>query len=294
MLGRAGYDTAAIGKMHFNSPHTYGFALRRDLEDYHAELARRGKKPIPAGIRVQPRWRPFRDPARIWLNAAELPYPAVDADMDGTYFAEQAAQFLRSRASDPSSCLSASTSRTRLFIFRWKIAAASRPPVFPFRPFCRRTIPQIPAIFRDLTPSEKQGIAAAYYTSVEFLDRKVGQVLKALDESGQAENTLVLYTADHGYLWASTAVSKNTAAMNRPSARPFSCGVPKAFAPSQATSALVEFVDVFPTVVELCGLKVPANVQGRSLLPLLTGHTKTHRSEIFIEYAPNDEAADPG
>jgi choline-sulfatase len=59
---------------------------------------------------------------------------------------------------------------------------------------------QIPAIFRDLTPTEKQGIAAACYTSVEFLDANVGHVLEALKQSGEDENTLVIYTGDHGYM----------------------------------------------------------------------------------------------
>jgi len=49
---------------------------------------------------------------------------------------------------------------------------------------------QIPAIFRDLTEREKQGIIASYYTSVEFLDRNIGLVLDALEKLGLAENTL--------------------------------------------------------------------------------------------------------
>ena len=59
---------------------------------------------------------------------------------------------------------------------------------------------QVPAIFRDLTGEEKQGIAAAYYTSTEFLDKNVGLVLEALKLSGLEQETLVIYTGDHGYL----------------------------------------------------------------------------------------------
>ena len=53
----------------------------------------------------------------------------------------------------------------------------------------------------------------------------------------------------------------------------------------------MEFVDIFPTLLDLCRVKIPENVQGRSLAPLLEGKTKTHRNEVFIEYAPNEEAA---
>jgi len=67
------------------------------------------------------------------------------------------------------------------------------PPVGP------EDLPYIPLIFRDLTPAEKKGIAAAYHTSVEFLDRNVGTVLRALKESGREDDTLVIYAGDNGY-----------------------------------------------------------------------------------------------
>ena len=57
---------------------------------------------------------------------------------------------------------------------------------------------QIPLIFKDLSPQEKQGIIAAYYSSAAFLDRNMGRMLKHLDQLGLRENTLVVYMADHG------------------------------------------------------------------------------------------------
>ena len=59
---------------------------------------------------------------------------------------------------------------------------------------------QIPAIFRDLTDKEKQGISAAYYTSTEFMDHNVGRVLTAVEKAGLAGRTLVVYNGDHGYM----------------------------------------------------------------------------------------------
>jgi len=61
--------------------------------------------------------------------------------------------------------------------------------------------------------------------------------------------------------------------------------------PGSASRALVEFIDILPTVLDLCGVAIPSNVQGRSLRELLTGGATTHRQQVFIEYAPNDEAA---
>ena len=291
VLKRAGYDTAAIGKMHFNSKQTYGFDLRIDLGRYEAELAKRGKKPIPADIAVQPPWRPFRDPARIWLNANDLPYGAVDADMDATYFVEETARFLSQPHAKPFFLIVSFYEPHSPFYFPVEDRGRVTPSSFPVPVAGPEDAGQIPAVFRDLTPAEKQGIAAAYYTSVEFLDSKVGQVLAALEKSGQAQNTLVLYTADHGYLLGQHGRFEKHCSYEEAIRPPLMVKCPDVVRPGGATSALVEFVDLFPTVLDLCGVKIPPNVQGRSLVPLLKGRTKTHRAEVFIEYAPNEEAA---
>jgi choline-sulfatase len=165
------------------------------------------------------------------------------------------------------------------------------PATFPVPPVGPEDAGQIPALFRDLTPAEKQGIAAAYYTSVEFLDREVGRVLAALEKSGQAQNTLVLYTSDHGYLLGQHGRFEKHCSYEEAIRAPLLIRCPGTVHPGTATNALVEFIDLLPTVLDLCGVKTPANVQGQSLVPLLESRVTTHRTEVFVEYAPNDEAA---
>src|SRR5438094_4817011 len=101
MLKRAGYKTAAIGKMHFNSNLTHGFDLRLDLPEYRQWLKERGAKPLPQGVEVLGPWRPFKDPADVWLNSKALPYPAVDDDMAGTWFSNQTARYLQENKDGP-------------------------------------------------------------------------------------------------------------------------------------------------------------------------------------------------
>ncbi|HEX4070014.1 MAG TPA: sulfatase-like hydrolase/transferase [Planctomycetaceae bacterium] len=291
VLKRAGYDTGAIGKMHFNSPHTYGFDFRRDLGMYDKELSKRGKKPIPKDIAVQPRWKPFRDPASIWLNSRDLPSAAVDADMDASYFVEEATRFLSQPHAKPFFLMVSFYEPHSPYYFPIEDRGRFQPSSFPVPPVGPEDANQIPAVFRDLTPAQKQGIEAAYYTSVEFLDRKVGQVLDALDKSGQAQNTIVLYTADHGYLLGEHGRFEKHCSYEQAIRNPLIMRCPGIISPGSSTTALVEFVDIFPTLLDLCRVKVPENVQGRSLVSLLEGKTKTHRTEVFIEYAPNEEAA---
>jgi choline-sulfatase len=277
--------------MHFNSELKHGFEKRLDLADFAEAIATRGRSKIPADVRVQPPWHPFKDPARIWLNAATLPVDAVAADMSATYFAEQADRFLNEPRDRP----------FFLFVSFYEPHSPFHFPIedrgrFDSNQFDAPTVEhqdewQVPAVFRSLTPREKQGIAAAYYTSVAFLDRNVGRVLAALEKSGQADRTLVIYTGDHGYLLGQHGRFEKHCSYEEAIRAPLLIRCPGHVRPGTPTRALVEFIDIFPTVLELCGVPIPAKVQGRSLCGVLNGETATHRTQVFIEYAPNDEAA---
>ncbi len=97
----AGFDTAAIGKMHFNSNLAHGFDTIIDQPEYRRWLKQQTRPPLPEGMQVQPPWHPFKDPARVWLNSAALPIDTVAEQTDGTYFAERAAEFLKSEHEKP-------------------------------------------------------------------------------------------------------------------------------------------------------------------------------------------------
>ena len=97
-LRAAGYRTAVFGKMHFNRPSyegMHGFdSLMVDGDVTRAWGEKVTPRPAPADIRTKPRWQPFRDPARIWLNAEKLPYPRYDDGMVGTFLARQGERFI--------------------------------------------------------------------------------------------------------------------------------------------------------------------------------------------------------
>lgn len=101
----AGYSTAVFGKMHFNRPShpgLHGFdSLMLETDIPKAWKAAVDPKPPAAGIRVKPAWHPFKDPARIWLNAEKLPYGCYYDDMPGTFLARQATRFLQEHKDGP-------------------------------------------------------------------------------------------------------------------------------------------------------------------------------------------------
>src|SRR5689334_19217890 len=102
----AGYNTAVFGKMHFNrpaEPGLHGFEVMvTEHEITQAWQADVKPRPIPTDIRTKPvQWRPFRDPARIWLDADKLPFARTEADMRGTYIANRSIEYLEQHRDKP-------------------------------------------------------------------------------------------------------------------------------------------------------------------------------------------------
>jgi len=290
LLKAAGYETASYGKMHFNSALTHGFDERKDLFMHPKYLEINGKRPLPEGVTVLPQWRPFRDPARIWLNSGVLPFGALDEDMPGTWLASEAATRLLLQPRDKPFFLMVSFYEPHSpFHFpisyrgRHKLEEFAVPKVGPEDDW------QVPAVFRDLTDREKQGIQAAYYTSTEFMDKNVGVVLDALKRSGRERDTLVIYTGDHGYMLGQHGRFEKHCCYEPAVRASLFLRFPVQVKPG-STAALVEFVDIVPTVLDFCQVKSPPTVQGLSLIPLLKGERTTHRPHVVVEYAENEEA----
>jgi choline-sulfatase len=290
LLKQAGYDTAAIGKMHFNSDLKHGFDLRIDLADHRQHLQKVGRQPLPEGVAVLPTWRPFRDPARVWLNGMVHPFGAVDADMAGTYFAGEAARYLQEKRDRPFFLMVSFYEPHSPFHFPVEYRGRHKPESFAIPRPGPEDDAQVPAVFRDLTDGEKQGIIASYYTSVEFLDKNVGLVLAALKQAGKERETLVVLIGDHGYMLGQHGRFEKHCCFEPAVRAPLVMRYPGKIKPEQSTRALAEFIDIVPTVLTFCGEKVPPAVQGKSLSPLLEGQTDSHRERVFVEYAENEEA----
>jgi arylsulfatase A-like enzyme len=288
-LRGAGFDTAGIGKMHFNSNLRHGFDFRLDLEDYRRWLAAQPPAEAPPGGAVQPPWRPFKDPARIWLNSDCRPMGLTDRQMDGIYFAQEAAAYIERDHTKPFFVMVSFYEPHSPFRFPLEYRGRHEPSTFSAPTVGSQDDDQIPAVFRDLTDPQKQGIAAAYFTSVEFLDKNVGLVLDALDRAGHADDTIVVYLSDHGYLLGQHGRFEKHSSYEEAIRAPLAIRFPPRIAAAQVSQAMVELIDLVPTVCGLLNLPAPPAVQGRSLVDLLAGKTSRHREHVIVEYAPNDE-----
>jgi choline-sulfatase len=288
-LKLAGFDTASIGKMHFNSNLSHGFDLRVDLPEYQRWLRSQQKMPTPEGVLVQPPWRPFKDPARVWLNAECRPVDTADAQMDASYFATEAAEYITAKREKPYFLMVSFYEPHSPYRFPLEFRGRHDPAKFAVPSVGSEDDDQIPAVFRDLTDTEKQGIQAAYYTSVEFMDQNVGVVLDALERSGQADDTIVVYLGDHGYLLGQHGRFEKHCSYEEAIRVPLAIRYPKRIAAGRLTHAFVELVDLVPTIYNLCEYNGTAPLQGKSLIQLLDGKTTKHRDHVIVEYAQNDE-----
>jgi arylsulfatase A-like enzyme len=119
----------------------------------------------------------------------------------------------------------------------------------------------------DRLAAEGMEFTRAYYSGVSFIDAQLGRVLEALDRLKPTERTLIVFIGDHGYhLDEREWWNKNTL-FERSTRTPLIVAVPGK-KPGIARG-IVEFVDIYPTIAELCGVKPPGNLAGQSLRPLM-------------------------
>lgn len=126
---------------------------------------------------------------------------------------------------------------------------------------------------------EKQwrNIVHAYMANITFADAKVGQVLDALDNSPYGDNTIVILWSDHGYHMGEKNTFQKHTLWDRSAVAPLIIKVPKSMQNSVKNGPcdqVVSMVDLYPTVLDLCGLPPNEHVVGRSIKPLLENPTK--------------------
>ena len=161
----------------------------------------------------------------------------------------------------------------------------SNDPHRPSRVFTAEECPIPGFLFKDPAVSEE---LALYYSSVRRADDCVGQILRALDTSGESPNTLVMFLSDHGMPlpFAKTQLyhhSTHTPLMIRWP------GVTQT--DFLETRHMVSAVDFLPTLLEAVGIAIPKGLDGRSFAPLLKGESQSGRELIFKEYNENAGAS---
>lgn len=109
----------------------------------------------------------------------------------------------------------------------------------------------------------------AYHACISFIDAQIGIVFDALRETGHWDDTIVVLTSDHGYMLGEKFMWGKVMLFEQCDRVPLVIRVPGRTKPGSSSDGLVELVDLFPTLTELCKIAPPKNLQGRSLVPML-------------------------
>ena len=129
----------------------------------------------------------------------------------------------------------------------------------------------------DMSEAAQREALAAYYASVSFVDEQVGRLLDALDRLGLRDDTVVVFLSDHGWNLGEHGCWQKVGLWREATRVPLIVSAPGyESSAGEACAALVELVDLYPTLAELCGLtdEAPARLQGESLVPLLAEPAK--------------------
>lgn len=294
-LKKAGYLTAVFGKMHFQRPpfpEQHGFDV--PMTEYAIDRAWKRNvhpKPVPPEIptRKLP-WRPLKDPARVWLNADKLPYPATYQEMKGTYIARQAVQFLEENKERSFALWVSFMEPHSPFDFPLEDRGRYNGAAFPALRIGPEDAWQIPLIFRNLSVRDKGGITAAYYTSVDFLDRNIGVVLNKLSALNLDKNTYVIYTADHGYMLGQHGRFEKHCGYDPALRVPLMMRFPGR-SRQAVIDELTEHIDLPATILDMLNVEPLPITHGQTLRPYLERGRMDHpRDHIFSEYLENEEA----
>jgi len=149
--------------------------------------------------------------------------------------------------------------------------------------------------YDEMSEADHRWVRAAYWAMVDVVDRQVGRLLGALDETGQRDETIVIFTSDHGEMLGDHGIYLKGPYFYEPAV-----GVPlivagPGIAPGCVSTALVELFDLAPTLLDACGLDRPAGMQARSFWPLLTGAAALdeHRQDVYSEFYGSNFHYDP-
>lgn len=124
-----------------------------------------------------------------------------------------------------------------------------------------------------------------YAACVTYADAMVGKLLEELKATGQADNTIVILWGDHGWHLGEHSIWGKHALFEESLHSPLIVSVPKPSHPGQAIDQIVETLDIFPTVCDLCEVPTPETIHGESLVSLLDGKSKVRSKQVAVSYS---------
>jgi iduronate 2-sulfatase len=261
LFRKNGYFTAAAGKLHHGGRH-----IDRPSWDHYEDSF--GSDPQEAAARQERNGNPDRTPG----------YARIDGPDEQTQDGSNARTITR--------FLEEKSQKDQPFFLALGLHKPHVPWTAPRRMFDRYPLAQMPR--RDLltgsdipqialqtewpigtkAASQAEGIAA-YFACVSFTDANVGSVTAALDRLGLWNKTIVVFMGDHGFHLGDRGLWSKKTLFEQALRVPLIICLPNGASAGRACRRTVQLVDLYPTLADLCGLTPPADLDGKSLRPLL-------------------------
>ncbi len=292
MFRHNGYKATRVGKIyHYNVPRDIG-------TDGHGD-------PASWDVRINPRGRDKDDeplifslrPGSFGGTLSWLAADGEDAEQTDGIAAREAIKVLESHVASQEPFFLA------VGLYRPHTPYVAPKKYFEQYPLAEIHVPTTPANYHATLPASavrtltrkkdqinlqeelaKQAMQA-YYASITFADAQLGHILDALDRLKLADNTIVLFTSDHGYHMGEHGYWQKTTLFENATHVPLIIRTPGMKTAGQATAAPVEMIDFYPTLAELCGLTPPANLSGVSLNPVLKNAASMPRRSALSQYS---------
>lgn len=134
--------------------------------------------------------------------------------------------------------------------------------------------------FSTFTDRDRREIKRAYHACVSFVDAQIGKVVASMDRLDLWDNTLLIVMGDHGYHLGEHGWWNKVTVFELGARTPLIVLAPRAKANGSDSDAVVELLDLFPTVADYCGIEPPQALSGESLRPLLEGRRQTRDSAV--------------
>ncbi len=281
-LATQGFRTAIFGKNHFNSSLQHGFELIKTRRDHRSYIDSLPELELSPEVRVRPVWKPFRDHARIWLNADRASSGQSFVRSEASFFTDRAMEFISKHQGERSFTFLSFHEPHSPFNFPLEFQDLIAPEEITLPVAGPQDSIWIPKVFSDLTPDEKKGITSSYYQSVAYVDQNVGRILAHLEKLNIREKTLILFFSDHGYLLNHHGRFEKHMMWQE------AVHVPLIMAGygSGEIQAPVELVDISPTIVRATGTPALAT-HGLPLQSIADGSAK--HDLIFSEYLTDNK-----
>ena len=319
LFADAGYDCGLVGKLHLSAAK---FFETRPQDGYRAFYW--SHHPTPDALRGHDYEAWLRDEKRVDPVELYAPInyfcgPGVPADLhQSTWCSEMAIRFITERRDgpwlmsvnpfDPHAPFDAPpeylarVDAAELPLPRFRESDLSRQAAFAAidqqtkvasDPRIRKNVRPVSAGDHDAIASRPPSdydalqVKANYYAMIMLLDDQLGRIIDALRDSGQLDNTIVVYMSDHGELLGDHGlILKGCRFFDGLVRVPLIFSWPGKIGRGRVSDALVETVDVAPTLLQAAGLPIPESMQGRSLLPILDGTSPrdAHKPHVTSEY----------